>query len=186
MSTTPAKKKYTVEQFERSGRSKGFELLDGVRARKPMGNKASSLTVNLTILLGPFVKQHKLGTMCDAEGGYVLFPDRPDHVRKPDLSFVRSGRLPNDVSPDGFARLVPDLAFESVSPGDRAGKLQAKVNEYLAAGVPHIWVAYPVSRTIHVYRPDGTVRHLTEADTLTADDLFPGWTCPVAELFAGV
>ena len=70
-----AEKLYTVEEFEALSDFDTFELLDGVPVEKAMGNRSSSVTGNLWCLLAPFVKQHKLGRVYDAESGYVLFPE---------------------------------------------------------------------------------------------------------------
>lgn len=184
MSPELAEKRYTVEEFEASPDFDHHELLDGVPVEKVMGNRSSSVTTNLFCLLAPFVKQHKLGRMFDSEGGYVLFPGESKRVRKPDMSFVRAERFQGGLPPEGYARYVPDFAFESVSPGDFADDVQEKVEEYLLAKVPLVWVAYPKSRTLLAYRPDGTVHRYAGDQIATADDVFPGFACPLTELFS--
>ena len=52
--------------------------------------------------------------------GYQCFPHDPGLVRKPDVSFVRYGRFPGGVLPEGWAKIPPDLAVEVVSPNDTA------------------------------------------------------------------
>jgi Uma2 family endonuclease len=41
----------------------------------------------------------------------------------------------------------PDLAIEIVSPDDEVGEMLTKVGDYLAAGIPSIWVVDPYKRT---------------------------------------
>ena len=41
-----------------------------------------------------------------------------------------------------------DLAIEIVSPDDEALGFVAKIGDYLAAGIPHIWVIDPYKRTV--------------------------------------
>jgi Uma2 family endonuclease len=76
---------------------------------------------------------------------------------------------------------------EVVSPGDEAYHLDEKVAEYLAAGVPLVWVVWPESRTVLVYRqpssPLGTASRLTAADTISGEDVLPGFSCGVKEFF---
>jgi Uma2 family endonuclease len=176
-------KRYTVEEFEALPDTKGVELLDGALVEKPVGNAADVVTGNLFLLLGPFVRQHRLGTVHGPEAGYVLVPGRVERVRKPDLSVVARGRYPEDGPPQGYARLAPDFAFESVSPKDYANAVQEKVEEYLRAGVRLVWVAYPPARVVLAFRPDGSAQRFAAADELKADDLFPGFACRTADLF---
>jgi Uma2 family endonuclease len=42
----------------------------------------------------------------------------------------------------------PDLAIEVVSPDDKAPKMPVTIGDYLAAGVPYIWVVDPYERTL--------------------------------------
>lgn len=180
-----ADRRYTVEQFERLSGTKGYELVDGVPVRKPMGNEADSVSGNLFLLIGPFVRQHRLGTVGGSESGFVLDLGERRQLRKPDCSFVARGRYPNDRPPrDGYPRFAPDFAFESVSPRDKADKLQTKIEEYLRAGVRLVWVAYPEAQVVLTFRPDGSVRRHVGTDPMTADDLFPGFSCTPADLFA--
>jgi Uma2 family endonuclease len=78
---------------------------------------------------------------------------------------------------------VPDLLIEVVSPNDLAWEVEAKVTEYLRAGVPLLWVFYPDTCTVWVYRASGQVTHLSVEDTLSGEEVLPGFTCPVAEVF---
>ena len=181
-----AERRYTVEEFERLADTKTCELLDGVVVEKPGGGQSSAVSVRLLLRLGRFVKEAGLGWMFGATAGFVLFPDETMHVRKPDVSFVRKGRLKDEKPSDGYDRLVPDFAFESVSPGDFADDIQTKIEEYLRAKVPLVWVAYPASKIVLAYRPDGTVQRFAADQPLVAEDLFPGFACPLADLFARV
>lgn len=59
-----------------------------------------------------------------------------------------------------------------------------KVEEYLRAGVRLVWIAYPKSQVVLAFRPDGLGQRYPTSATLTAEDMFPGFACLVAELFA--
>ena len=65
---------------------KGFEFIDGQAVEKPMGAKASRVIVNLLEVLPAFVRTHQRGHVFDCEGSYLIFPDQPRKVRKPDAS----------------------------------------------------------------------------------------------------
>jgi Uma2 family endonuclease len=165
---------------------KGYELIDGDWVEKPMGTQAAVVTNNVQVAITPFVRRGRLGHVVNAEGGYRLFPDNPKLIRKPDVSFVAAGRFPNDQVPRGNALLAPDLAVEVVSPNDLAEAADAKIGEYLAAGVRLIWVLYVPSRSVWVVKPDGTAVRRAAGDQLTGEDVLPGFTVRVEELFEGV
>lgn len=42
----------------------------------------------------------------------------------------------------------PDLVIEVVSPKDEVQEMLTKIGDYLAAGIPHIWVVDPYKRTL--------------------------------------
>lgn len=134
-------------------------------------------------MIGNFVNEHSLGLVFAPDCGYQIYADDPDKVRFPDGSFVCSGRLPNDEPPDGHVRIAPDWALEVISPNDLAWKVQVKVQEYLEAGVQVVWVVYPDSREILIYRADQDVKRLSINDQLTGGDVLPGFACGVADIF---
>ena len=67
---------------------------------------------------------------------------RAECYRIPDIS-VKA--LPYEKTPI-FTR--PDLAIEIVSPDDEVQEMLTKIGDYLAAGIPHIWVIDPYKRTL--------------------------------------
>jgi len=160
-----------------------YELLDGVPKEKDMGVKSGEIAGLLLTALNAFIRPRKLGRAYPGDAGYRYFPDRPLHVRFPDVSFVAAARVPGGRSPDGYYLLAPDLAVEVVSPHDLSEDVEKKVAEYRAAGVKLIWVISPAARTVLVRRPDGTCSELDEAGELSGEDVVPGFTCKVADLF---
>jgi Uma2 family endonuclease len=174
---------YTPDDLLRFDRA-GYELLDGRLVEKAMGAKASVVGVALITLLAPFVRAGRLGFVLEGEGGgYELFPGR-NRVRKPDVSFIRRGRLPDDIVPDGWVKIPPDFAAEIISPNDKAEEVFAKAREWLDVGVRLLWVISPASRTILVLRPGGGAAWVGAGGTLSGEDVLPGFSCPVEELFA--
>ena len=62
--------------------------------------------------------------------------------------------------------------------------MEAKVAEYLAAGVRLIWVVNPKTKSVHVYRPGNEVLRLSGDDELTGAEVLPEFVLKVSELFA--
>jgi Uma2 family endonuclease len=78
---------------------------------------------------------------------------------------------------------VPDLVVEVTSPNDVAWEVEAKIDEWLGAGVKLVWEVYPESQTVRAHRSDGPIAVFRATDTLTAPDLLPGFAVPGAALF---
>ena len=76
------------------------------------------------------------------------------------------------------------VAIEVVSPGDHYSRIQSKVHHHLTHGVRLVWVADPEDRSITVYRPQQQMVLLGENDTLSGEDVLPGFSCKVGELFS--
>ena len=161
------------------------ELVDGQLVERPlMGQKSDALAARLLIWIGPLVEQLGLGLVNGAQGSYQIFPDDPKKIRIPDISFIRSDRLPPGGPPEGHGRTVPDLVVEVISPNDMAEDLIAKIEDFLRAGVPLVWVLSPRSRVVYVYRKDGLLSLLRTGDTLDGEDILPGFQVEVDRLFA--
>ena len=141
--------------------------------------------LNRAVLL--YLNQHDIGD-ADIEVLYhIPQPEDEGRNRRPDWSFVSYERWPKDQPypfSDNAGDVVPDIAAEVVSPGDKADDLIAKVREYLRGGVRLVWIVYPLAREIHAYRPgSATVQvHFADAD-LDAPDVLPGFRVPVGPLF---
>ncbi|MGH2351789.1 MAG: Uma2 family endonuclease [Chloroflexota bacterium] len=175
----------TAEEFLRwpdDGRHR-YELVRGeVVVMAPPGFEHGGRALTLGFHLQAFVQEHGGGVVV-VEAGFLLARD-PDVVRAPDVAFVSEARLPPPEQRAGFFPGAPDLAIEVVSPNDTATEVLEKVQEYLAAGSRLVWVADARTRRVSVYRADGTVQFLREEDTLSGEDVLPGFTLRVRDIFA--
>jgi Uma2 family endonuclease len=141
-----------------------------------MGAKSSWVGGQLFRLLAEFTQPNTLGWVWPADLTYRCFAN-PKTARKPDVSFIRRGRLPNEELPAGELRLPPDLAVEVVSPNDTVYELDTKVEEYLAAGVRLVWVINPEARIAIIHRLDGSMAKVREGQELSGEDVVPGFHC---------
>lgn len=173
----------TAEDFLASDHG-GFELVDGEPRENPRSDLTSWLGGELFRLMANFVVQHGLGRVYPQETGIQVWQDAPARVRKPDAMFISAARL--QPRGDGWVTVAPDLAVEIVSPNDLAQSVERKVGEYRAAGIPLVWVIYPDTRTAYVYARGRPVETIDETGTLDGRDILPGFSLPLAELFAGI
>jgi Uma2 family endonuclease len=184
MNDTAMQTEYTPEDLLTMPDGDSYELVDGRLVERHMGIKAGYVSGEVLRRLANHCHERRLGwVLPGGDAGFQCFPGRPRLVRKPDVSFVRRGRFPGEELPPGHASLAPDLAVEVASPNDLYDELDQKVEEYLRAGVRLVWVISPPSRTVRVYRVDGSGTSLREGDELDGEDVLPGFRCPVRELF---
>jgi Uma2 family endonuclease len=160
-----------------------YEFVHGMPVEKPMGAESDWIGATLIGLLWSHCRPANLGFVFGAQTGYRCFPKDRKKLRKPDVSFIARGRLPGDKPPKGDIDIAPDLAVEVVSPNDPTAEVDVKVLDYLSAGVRLVWVIIPETKSVHVRRPDRSATILAESDTLSGEDVVPGFTCAVADLF---
>jgi Uma2 family endonuclease len=63
--------------------------------------------------------------------------------------------MPGSKPTERIIRRPPAIAVEVLSPDDRAGDLEEKIADYLAFGVPYIWVINPESHRAYLHSPQG-------------------------------
>lgn len=161
------------------------ELVDGeVIERTPVGGVHGLITVRVSRRLAEYTEAHGAGEVLAGDVGFVLtLPGDPERVRAPDVAFVSHGRLPGGRLPQGFIAGAPDLAVEVLSPSDNPVDVHQKVGDYLEAGGRLVWVVAPQARAVTVYRSDGSARLVREPEHLDGEDVLPGLSLPLAEVF---
>lgn len=183
MTTAEAKATFTPEDLLSMPDAVRFELVDGQLVERNLGGISSFTGGCIYWFLMEYAKTQKAGWAWPADATFQCFPDAPDKVRSPDASFIRSSRLPKPSAMRGHIRVAPDLAVEVISPNDLAREVDAKVAEYLGAGVRLVWIINPDSRTVRVHRLDGTISGLKESDNLDGEDVLPGFRCTLRDIF---
>jgi Uma2 family endonuclease len=135
----------------------------------PPGFHHGRIAVEIASALRDFVSQKKLGAVT-IHSGFWISRD-PDTVRGPDVAFVRAERVPAG-GVRAFFEGVPDLAVEVIPPSDHASEVNAKV-----------WVVDPDTQSVTVYSHRFQARILTSAETLTSEELLPGFCLPIGQIF---
>lgn len=161
-----------------------FELWDdGSLRERNMGMESDEISGAFLQYLREHVVPRGLGIVFGGGTGLQIHPDRPKRIPRADAGFISASRLPGGRPVKGHLRAAPELVIEVVSPGDTVDEVETKVAEYLAAGVLIVWVAKPTSRTVDVWRSDGSFSRLTTADALSGEDVLPGFELPVSAVF---
>jgi Uma2 family endonuclease len=142
---------------------------------------AAHVAYRIALLLGQHCEPRKLGWLFTSDASYQCFPQHPNRVRKPDVSFIAAGRM-NEL-PEGHCPIPPDLAVEVTSPNDVFAEVTAKIEEYLTAGVRLVWVFDTASRRVLVYRSTGPGAILGMTDDLSGEDVLPEFRCRIGDVF---
>lgn len=168
----------TFEDFERlPERDEGGkdELLDGELIQLPEPSIVHMDIVHcLYDLLKPIVQKEGpvsgLGRVY-IETGYRIGP-RTWLV--PDVSITHAGQ-PRARTLEG----APAVAIEVISGSNTAEQMDQKTKTYLANGAREVWVVYPKTRCIWVFRPDGA----REFRDVLQSDLIPGLRLELERIF---
>ena len=74
--------------------------------------------------------------------------------------------------PDQIIRTPPFICIEVLSPDDRLSEMRQRVEDYLAFGVPYVWILDPATR--HAWRcTPGGMQEVTELRTENPETLVP-------------
>jgi Uma2 family endonuclease len=175
----------TVEEFEEYDLPEPYERAELVRGELQLipltGFRHGDIGARILERLSAFVRTRHLGVVTMASG-YVLV-DLPHTVRGPDIAFIAANNLPPEFDRARVPRFRPDLAVEVLSPSDTRKRIEEKLDDYEAVGIPLVWVVDPEQQTISVFAEGEAARVLVVGDTLDGGSLLPGFELGLIELF---
>jgi Uma2 family endonuclease len=160
-----------------------YELNNGVLViMPPPGNIHGAVESNMATELKTQGERRGFGKARSGDVGIILWRN-PDRLVGADAAFISNASLPIRCSPEGYLETIPELTFEARSKNDTMPEVLAKVADYHKAGVRVVWVADPGPKTVTEYRPGQPPKVYGINDTLTVDDLIPGFRMPVQQVF---
>ncbi|MDA8193758.1 MAG: Uma2 family endonuclease [Thermaerobacter sp.] len=178
---TTIRKPWTDDELGRLPDGGRYEIDEGALIiMAPAGRRHSNVLIQVGFLLKAFVAQHALGEVDGGEVG-VYLQRNPETLRGIDVAFFSNAKVAPMQGATGFLDVLPDLAVEVYDAAEP--DLQRKVTQYLAAGIPSVWVLDPAERTLTQYRPDTEPVMLTDPDASVADPVLPGFVCRLGEFF---
>ena len=177
-------KEWTAEEFFQSPLSKNHELIEGELVETmSTGFIHGVVAQRIGRFIGNFANQHQLGEVTAAETGFILGEKT---YRGADSAFISNESLSEHGYPQGFFPTAPDIAIEVVSPNNTSEEMMEKTNLYLQNGSRMVWIIYPQTRVITVYRQNNVVSLLRESDFLDGEDVLPDFRLSIAELFVNL
>jgi Uma2 family endonuclease len=162
-------------------------LIDGELREKPMTKRNrfhSGIMAMLSATLVTWNKQQPppRGAVLCGEAGVILARN-PDVTVGIDVVYVPADVMTRQTDETTLLEGVPTLVVEILSPSDTPEDIHEKVDGYLNAGVPVVWVIDPHDRTVLAYRPGQPPELFNTSHTLSADPHLPGFRVAVADLF---
>ena len=167
----------TLEEFLASDLEEYEYVKEELILMSPTSGEHGDISTNIDWHLQAHVRENQLGRVYLPDTGFQV----GERVLIPDLAFISNARLPEERR-KAF-EIPPDLAVEVVSPSDVQFRIVQKVLNYLDAGTQLVWVVEPVARTVTIYRSETDITLLTREDTLTGEEVVPGFSCEVWRLF---
>ena len=160
-----------------------YEIINGELI--DMGNSGALhgyVAIILSSALFAVVSSQKLGAIFDSSTAFKM---KNGNKRSPDISFFAKARLQGMTTlPSGYLEGSPDLVVEVLSPGNTVEEIDDKLTEYFDNGTRLAWVIHPLQHYILVYHsaqePEKMLRSI---DSLKGEDIVPGFSLPVADLF---
>ena len=148
----------------------------------PTGGSTSDRNSDLNFQLRAWNRRTNLGKVFDSNGGFEL----PNGAKRaPDSSWVKRSRW-NALTAeeqDGFLPLCPDFVVELMSPSDTLFKTRKKMAEYMANGAKLGWLINRKKRQVEIYRPQQEVEILDNPQTVSGEDILPGFVLDLATIW---
>lgn len=136
----------------------------------------------LAILLGVWALAQGEGLTFDSSAGF----DLPDgSTLSPDAAWVRKERL-EALTPEqkrGFLPLTPEFIAELRSDSDRLSLLLQKMTDWQTNGVRLGLLLDPITRRVHVYRPNTESLILEDPATVDCSPELPGFLLDTKAIF---
>jgi Uma2 family endonuclease len=121
------------------------EYIDGVLVDRNVGEISHS---DAQSALNAYVRYEVSGFWSGVE---VRVQVKAERFRIPDVTIVRGGMPAGRI-----ITLPPEVAVEILSPDDRAADIQDKIDDYLAFGVPCVWVIRTDIRRAWIHTKEGS------------------------------
>jgi Uma2 family endonuclease len=166
---------YPFEEDKRYELDEG-ELIEMTRPEYLHNQALQNLLVELVL----YFRKNRIGQALVSENLYALSPITR---LAPDVAVIL-GDHRAELQKAKVIHIIPDIAAEVLSPSETPARIHRKMTQYFKAGVKEVWLVQPEDRTMEIWTgPKLPEQALTGTDSITSA-LLPGFTLPLANLFA--
>lgn len=146
------------------------------------GELHGAVCTNGVRLLSNYTFERKKGYVLANDAGLLLERD-PDTVRGPDISLYVDNRKLKELEKK-WAKRLPKLIVEVMSPNDRMGKMLNRISKFLKKGVAMVWLLDPEDETLTIFMHNKEPMVLERDEEVSGLKALPEFRCKVADFFA--
>lgn len=136
----------------------------------------------ITHALFAWAQQDGRGEVTDSSAGFFL---RNGARRSPDSAWISRERLQSLPNEAAMWHVTPDFVIELKSATDRPDTLRAKMREWVANGVTLAWLIIPETRSVEIYRADGSCETLNPVAEVRGEAPVAGFVLRLEALWSG-
>ena len=100
-----------------------------------------------------------------------------------DVTYLSAEVMARQTDASTMVEGIPTLVVEILSPSDTMEDINEKIDVYLAARVPIVWIVDPHRQNVTAHQPGKRTQLFTLGDELTAEPHLPGLRVQVADIF---
>jgi Uma2 family endonuclease len=137
----------SLEEYLRTSYHPDCDFVDGhLEERNMGGTKHGLLQMELGFWFRSRKNEWKIRVI-----GELRTQVSADRVRLPDVAVV----LDDDALAEDLRRTPPLIAIEIMSPDDRINRVIRRLEDFLAMGVPNVWLLDPMERVGYILTASG-------------------------------
>jgi Uma2 family endonuclease len=161
----------SVEEYLATSYRPDCDYVDGVIEERNLGERDHS-SLQMAVAAYFFIRRK--------EWGISVFPEqrvqvKPTRFRIPDVCVVLGGKPAEQI----FTK-PPFLCTEVLSPEDRMSRVEERIDDYLAMGVPYVWLLDPATRRAYAATAADGLREVKSGLLRTEN---PSLEVPLDEIF---
>lgn len=143
----------------------------------------SRKNIEIDFQLMSWARKDKTGVCFESSAKFTL----PNGAKRmPDAAWILKDRYfahSEKERTETFTRIAPDFVIELRSKSDRLPILKKKMREYIENGVRLGWLIDPYEKKVHVYRANGEIEILENAEKVSGEDVLRGFELDLTEIW---
>jgi Uma2 family endonuclease len=149
----------------------------------PTTLETSDRNSEINFQLRGWMKKDKTGIAFESDGMLIL----PNGAKRaPDAFWITKEKyyaLSEKERTENFAHIVPDFVIELRSKSDSLQKIKKKMREYIENGVHLGWLIDPYEKRVHIYRANGEIEILENAEKVSGENVLNGFELDLTEIW---
>ncbi|MGH9947456.1 MAG: Uma2 family endonuclease [Pyrinomonadaceae bacterium] len=138
---------------------------------------------DLNLQLGNWAVKDDSGICFESSAKFTL----PNGAKRmPDAAWILKERyfsLPKVEREQRFTEISPDFVIELRSKSDRLRNLRNKMREYIDNDVRLGWLIDTDEKRVYIYRANGSIEILENAEKVSGEDVLPGFELDLTEIW---